>query len=117
MDDPAVMKTLPRSSSRRPAQHGQGLAEYALLLALIAVVVIAALTFAGGGINGLLNSINSGLNFGGPAATAPANPGPANNGNGNANGQNGGQGTGNGGAPNGNGGGNGGNGNGGGNRP
>ena len=37
--------------------RGQGLAEYALILALIAVVVIAAVTLLGTNINGILSTI------------------------------------------------------------
>ena len=36
---------------------GQGLAEYALILALIAVVAILALVFLGGKISGILSNI------------------------------------------------------------
>lgn len=42
-------------------EAGQGLAEYGLILALIAVVVIAALTALGGGISGILDSITEEL--------------------------------------------------------
>jgi Flp pilus assembly pilin Flp len=38
-------------------QRGQGLAEYALILAFIAVMAILAVTFLGGQINTLLSSI------------------------------------------------------------
>ena len=38
-------------------ERGQGLAEYALILALIAVVVIAAVTLLGGNINLVLSQI------------------------------------------------------------
>jgi Flp pilus assembly pilin Flp len=38
---------------------GQGLAEYALILALIAIVAISALLFLGGGINSILSAIGS----------------------------------------------------------
>jgi len=38
-------------------ERGQGLAEYALILALIAVVVIAAVTLLGGNINTILSTI------------------------------------------------------------
>jgi pilus assembly protein Flp/PilA len=38
-------------------QEGQAMAEYGLILALIAVVCIAALGFLGTGISGKLNSI------------------------------------------------------------
>ena len=36
-------------------ERGQGLAEYALILALIAVLAIAAVTFLGGQINSILS--------------------------------------------------------------
>ncbi|HEY8134461.1 MAG TPA: hypothetical protein VIF08_00350 [Candidatus Limnocylindrales bacterium] len=36
-------------------ERGQGLAEYALILALIAVLAIAAVTFLGGSINAILS--------------------------------------------------------------
>ena len=41
------------------AGAGQGLAEYALILGLIAMVVIAALTLMGTSINSMLSAINS----------------------------------------------------------
>jgi Flp pilus assembly pilin Flp len=40
-------------------QFGQGLAEYALNLALIAIVAISALLFLGGGIDTILSTIGS----------------------------------------------------------
>ena len=40
---------------------GQGLAEYALILALIAGVAISALLFLGGGINSILSVVGSSL--------------------------------------------------------
>jgi pilus assembly protein Flp/PilA len=39
------------------AQRGQGLVEYALMLALIAIVAIAALVFLGGQLSGILSEI------------------------------------------------------------
>ncbi len=42
-------------------EEGQGLAEYGLILALIAVVCIAALTALGGGIAGTLGTITGSL--------------------------------------------------------
>ena len=42
-------------------EEGQGLAEYGLILALIAVVCIGALTALGGGINTTLGSLNNAL--------------------------------------------------------
>ena len=41
------------------AAAGQGLAEYALILGLIAMVVIASLTLMGTSINTMLSAINS----------------------------------------------------------
>jgi len=43
------------------AERGQGLAEYALILALIAIVAIAALVFLGGQISAILSSIGQAL--------------------------------------------------------
>ena len=40
-------------------EEGQGLAEYALILALIAIVAIVALLFLGGAISGILNSVGT----------------------------------------------------------
>ena len=42
-------------------EEGQGLAEYGLILALIAVVCIAALTALGGGIAGTLGTVTGSL--------------------------------------------------------
>lgn len=41
----------------RDDQEGQGLAEYALILALIAIVAIVALLFLGGAISSILSNI------------------------------------------------------------
>lgn len=46
---------------RHRAQTGQGLAEYALILALIAVASIVAVTFLGGSINGMLSSLGNSM--------------------------------------------------------
>jgi pilus assembly protein Flp/PilA len=43
--------------SLRNDEEGQGLAEYALILALIAIVAIVALIFLGGQISGILNTV------------------------------------------------------------
>ena len=43
----------------RRDEEGQGLAEYALILALIAIVAIAALVFLGGSISGILHTVGS----------------------------------------------------------
>lgn len=42
-------------------EEGQGLVEYALIIALIAIVVIAALTVLGQNINSSFNEIGSAL--------------------------------------------------------
>jgi pilus assembly protein Flp/PilA len=42
-------------------EEGQGLAEYGLILALVAVVCIVALQTLGGGISGKIGSINNAL--------------------------------------------------------
>ena len=41
----------------RDEQAGQGLAEYALILALIAIVAIIALLFLGQGVSGALSTV------------------------------------------------------------
>jgi pilus assembly protein Flp/PilA len=46
-------------------ESGQDLAEYALLIALIAIVVIAAVTLLGGNISAVFNNIAGALNVGG----------------------------------------------------
>ena len=46
-------------ASLRQDEEGQGLAEYALILALIAIVAIIALLFLGGQISGILNTVGS----------------------------------------------------------
>jgi Flp pilus assembly pilin Flp len=43
----------------RATQAGQGLAEYALILALIAVASIIAITFMGGSINTMLSDLGN----------------------------------------------------------
>ena len=41
----------------RPDEQGQGLAEYALILALIAVVAVIALVFLGTQVSGILRTV------------------------------------------------------------
>jgi pilus assembly protein Flp/PilA len=43
----------------RSSEAGQGLAEYALILALIAIVAIVALLFLGGQISGILQTVGN----------------------------------------------------------
>jgi Flp pilus assembly pilin Flp len=45
----------------RGTEAGQGLAEYALILALIAIVAIVALLFLGGAISSLLGSVGQSI--------------------------------------------------------
>ena len=45
----------------RRDEDGQGLAEYALILALIAVVAIIALLFLGGQINNILSTVGNSI--------------------------------------------------------
>jgi pilus assembly protein Flp/PilA len=44
-----------------PKEKGQGLVEYALILVLVAIVVIAALTLLGPSIGGLFSDINGSI--------------------------------------------------------
>jgi pilus assembly protein Flp/PilA len=41
--------------------EGQGLAEYALILALIAIVAIVALIFLGGQVSGILSNVGTSI--------------------------------------------------------
>jgi len=43
----------------RRDDHGQGLAEYALILALIAIVAIVALIFLGGQVSTILSTVGN----------------------------------------------------------
>jgi pilus assembly protein Flp/PilA len=45
----------------RRDEEGQGLAEYALILALIAIVAIVALLFLGGAISTILSTVGSSI--------------------------------------------------------
>jgi pilus assembly protein Flp/PilA len=42
-------------------QSGQGLAEYALILALVGVAAIVAITFMGGSINTMMSNLGNAL--------------------------------------------------------
>jgi Flp pilus assembly pilin Flp len=42
-------------------QGGQGLAEYALILALIAILAVVALAFLGGAVNGALSRVGKSI--------------------------------------------------------
>ena len=49
------------SAAVRRDEEGQGLAEYALILALIAIVVIAAVIFLGGQINTIMSNVGASI--------------------------------------------------------
>ena len=46
-------------ASLRSDEEGQGLAEYALILALIAIVAIVALIFLGGQVSSILSTVGA----------------------------------------------------------
>ena len=48
-------------SHTHDGERGQGLAEYALILSLIAIIAIAALIFLGGEISSILSSIGAAI--------------------------------------------------------
>jgi pilus assembly protein Flp/PilA len=56
-----VAKTIARIGERKNREDGQALAEYALILALVAVFCIAALQALGGSISDTLNAIASAI--------------------------------------------------------
>ena len=49
------------SATVRRDEEGQGLAEYALILALIAIVVIGAVNFLGGQINTIMSNVGKSI--------------------------------------------------------
>jgi Flp pilus assembly pilin Flp len=51
----------PGDAGRDAGEHGQGLAEYALILALIAIVAIIALIFLGTQISTILSRVSSSI--------------------------------------------------------
>jgi pilus assembly protein Flp/PilA len=55
------MQVINLLGSLRRSEAGQGLAEYALILALIAVLAIAAVTFLGSQINAILSTIGNAI--------------------------------------------------------
>jgi len=61
-------------SSSKKHEKGQGLVEYALILVLVAIVVIAAMTLLGPSIGNIFSSVNGSLTNagGGNAAAIPA---------------------------------------------
>ena len=53
-----IMAYVPRTL---PSARGQGLAEYALILALIAIVAIIALIFLGGQVSKILSTVGKSI--------------------------------------------------------
>jgi pilus assembly protein Flp/PilA len=49
------------ASLRREDEEGQGLAEYALILALIAIIAIVALIFLGGQVSTILSKVGASI--------------------------------------------------------
>jgi pilus assembly protein Flp/PilA len=56
-----IVKSIARLGERKNREDGQALAEYALILALVAVFCIAALQALGGSISDTLNAIASAI--------------------------------------------------------
>jgi pilus assembly protein Flp/PilA len=54
-----MTKLLALISSFRSTDKGQGLAEYALILALIAIIAIIALIFLGGQVSSILSTVGN----------------------------------------------------------
>ena len=55
------MSTLTKFLARVHDDEGQGLAEYALILALIAIVAIIALIFLGGQVSQILSTVGASI--------------------------------------------------------
>jgi Flp pilus assembly pilin Flp len=51
------LRQLKPGLARRTHEHGQGLAEYALILALIAIIAIVALIFLGGQVSTIISGV------------------------------------------------------------
>lgn len=66
-----ALSTLRERASR--AERGQGTVEYAVILAFIVLVVVAALKFVGPAVAATFNNVTNTLNSGG---TATPTPGP-----------------------------------------
>jgi Flp pilus assembly pilin Flp len=56
-----IQDLLDRSIDRTNLSSGQGLADYALIISLIAIVAIIALFMLGGSVSGLLSEVGSNL--------------------------------------------------------
>ncbi len=56
-----VMSQFAAPIARSREDEGQGLAEYALILALIAIVAIVALIFLGGQVSGILSNVGTSI--------------------------------------------------------
>jgi len=54
-----MFPSVPNRLSPDSDERGQGLAEYALILSLIAIIAIAALIFLGGEISSILSTIGA----------------------------------------------------------
>ena len=58
---PLIRRRHAVSTPNPDRERGQGLAEYALILALIAIIAIVALIFLGGEISGILSDVGHSL--------------------------------------------------------
>jgi Flp pilus assembly pilin Flp len=54
-----VLRAIDRVMWSTRRSHGQGLAEYALILALIAIIAIIALIFLGGQVSKILSAVGN----------------------------------------------------------
>jgi pilus assembly protein Flp/PilA len=55
------MERIRRARARFASDDGQGLAEYALILALIAIIAIVALVFLGGTISTIISGVGNSI--------------------------------------------------------
>jgi len=69
---PYVLRAMDWARKPLRREEGQGLVEYALILVLVALVVIAALALLGSRVGGVFGNINTGLDPTNIAATATA---------------------------------------------
>jgi len=55
------MAHAPSTYRGQERERGQGMAEYALILSLVAIVVIVALQFFGNSVNGLMSTVGKSI--------------------------------------------------------
>jgi len=74
MEQPVSCDNVVRASRTKARNRGQGTAEYAIVLALVAIIAISALLFVSNGIGDVLANVSNGF---GPSASSAVPTVPA----------------------------------------